>query len=379
MDGERERGEREGMAGPRVIFHMDMDAFYASVEQRDRPEWRGRPVIVGGMPESRGVVCAASYEARRFGVRSAMPSVTAGRLCPEGVFVRPRMDVYRAESAAIMELVRGFAGEAVEQVSVDEAYLEVTEQVGGEGGHDEMIRRAVPMAEAIKAAVRRERGLAATIGVGPNKLTAKIASSSFKPDGLTVVLESGKAAFLRPLPAGAIHGVGKVTEAALARAGLVTVGDIQDCQDDLRAYVGSWWGELRRMAFGEDDRPLDFSDDIRSVSSENTFARDTADRAVLRGCLREQAEEIAGRLQRHRLAAVTVQVKVRYSDFTTLTRQVSMEEALEDAASIYRLSCWLLGRHRLVARPLRLIGVGVTGLRAVTMRQMVLPFMETRR
>jgi hypothetical protein len=214
---------------------------------------------------------------------------------------------------------------------------------------------------------------------GWNKLTAKIASSSFKPDGLTVVLESGKAAFLRPLPAGAIHGVGKVTEAALARAGLVTVGDIQDCQDDLRAYVGSWWGELRRMAFGEDDRPLDFSDDIRSVSSENTFARDTADRAVLRGCLREQAEEIAGRLQRHRLAAVTVQVKVRYSDFTTLTRQVSMEEALEDASSIYRLSCWLLGRHRLVARPLRLIGVGVTGLRAVTMRQLVLPFMETRR
>lgn len=367
------------MAGPRVIFHMDMDAFYASVEQRDRPEWRGRPVIVGGMPESRGVVCAASYEARRFGVKSAMPSVTAGRLCPEGVFVRPRMDVYRAESAAIMELVRGFAGEAVEQVSVDEAYLEVTELVGGEGGHDEMIRRAVPMAEAIKAAVRRERGLAATIGVGPNKLTAKIASSSFKPDGLTVVLESGKAAFLRPLPAGAIHGVGKVTEAALGRAGLVTVGDIQDCQDDLRAYVGSWWGELRRMAFGEDDRPLDFSDDIRSVSSENTFARDTADRAVLRGCLREQAEEIAGRLQRHRLAAVTVQVKVRYSDFTTVTRQVSMEEALEDAATIYRLSCWLLGRHRLVARPLRLIGVGVTGLRAVTMRQLVLPFMETRR
>lgn len=361
------------MGQPRVIFHLDMDAFYASVEQRDRPEWQGKPVIVGSPPDRRGVVCAASYEARAFGVRSAMPSVTAGRLCPQGVFVRPRMDVYREESRAIMTIVRETAGELIEQVSVDEAYIDVSDRLDPAESADAFLRSAEPLARAIKAVVRRERGLTATIGIGPNKLTAKIASSSFKPDGLTVVTESGKAAFLRPLPAGAIHGVGKVTEEALRRAGLLTVADIQDCRDDLRTVVGSWWPELRRMAHGEDDRPLDFSDEVRSISSENTFGRDTIDRALLRSCLREQAAEIAGKLRKRNLGASTVQVKVRYSDFTTLTRQYSLEEPIEDEKVIYRLACWLLARDRLVLRPLRLLGVGVSGLREMRVRQLLLP------
>jgi len=363
------------MSAPRVIFHLDMDAFYASVEQRDRPEWQGKPVIVGSPPDRRGVVCAASYEARKFGVRSAMPSVTAGRLCPDGVFVRPRMDVYRDESRAIMAIVKGFAGELVQQVSVDEAYLEVTERVRDESRDaDAMLEAAIPMAREIKATIREQRQLTATIGIAPNKLLAKIASSNFKPDGLTVIKDSDKAAFLRPLPVGAIHGVGKVTEQMLIKLGLRTVADLQDYPGDLRSAVGSWGTELKRMAFGDDDRPLDLGDDIKSVSAENTFLKDTAHRPTLRSCLHEQAEEIAGRLRKRRLAARTVQVKVRYSDFTTLTRQVSVDDPIDDERLIYRFACWLLARHELVKRPLRLLGVGVSGLAEVTVRQMELQF-----
>lgn len=361
---------------PRVIFHLDMDAFYASVEQRDHPEWRGQPVIVGSPPDRRGVVCAASYEARKFGVRSAMPSATAGRLCPDGVFVRPRMDAYRDESRAIMAIVRSFAGDLVQQVSVDEAYLDVTSRVKLEtaGSHDAVLEAAVPLAREIKAAILAERRLTATIGVAPNKLLAKIASSNFKPDGLTLVRDSEKAAFMRPLPVGAIHGVGKVTEGALLRAGFKTVADLQDTERDLRTVVGSWGDELKRMASGEDDRELDLGDDIKSISAENTFLQDTAHRPTLRTCLKEQAEEIAGRLRKRRLAALTIQVKVRYSDFTTLTRQFSIEEPTEDAAQIYRIACWLLARHELVKRPLRLLGLGVTNLTEVSQRQLHLPF-----
>lgn len=361
------------MTTPRVIFHLDMDAFYASVEQRDHPEWRGKPVIVGASPERRGVVCAASYEARKFGVRSAMASVTAGRLCPGGIFVRPRMDVYHAESGAIMEIARGFAGDLVQQVSVDEAYLDVTPQLPPAGSHDLLLESAVPLAREIKDAIRERRGLTATIGVAPNKLLAKIASSQFKPDGLTLVRDSEKAAFLRPMAVGVIHGVGRVTEEALAGAGFRIIADIQDSDRDLRPLVGSWGPELKRMARGEDDRPLDAGDQIKSISSENTFMRDTDDRGVLRRCLREQAGELAEKLRRHRLAATTVQVKVRYSDFTTLTRQFSVEEPLEEAAGVYRFACWLLARHQLVKRPLRLLGLGLSGLTEVTVRQLKLP------
>ena len=362
------------MAAARVIFHLDMDAFFASVEQRDQPEWRGKPVIVGAAPERRGVVCAASYEARKFGVRSAMPSITAWRLCPAGVFVPPRMDVYREESAAIMEIVERFAGERVQQVSVDEAYLEVTAQLPLMDSHDALLESALPLARSIKDTIRRERNLTATIGVAPNKLLAKIASSQFKPDGLTLVRDSEKAAFLRPMPVGAIHGVGKVTEAVLIKAGFQIIGDLQDTDRDLRALVGSWGGELKRMAHGEDERDLDLGDEIKSISSENTFARDTGDRPLLRQCLREQAAELAEKLRRSRLAAGTVQVKVRYSDFTTLTRQISPEEPVEDVSTLYRLACWLLARHQLVKRPLRLLGLGVSSLREVTVRQMKLAF-----
>lgn len=356
----------------RVIMHLDMDAFFASVEQRDNPALRGKPVIVGSPPDRRGVVCAASYEARKFGVRSAMPSITAGRLCPAGEFIRPRMDAYRAESHAVMEIVGRLGGELVQQVSVDEAYIDVSAKCAGDT-HDGALESARPLAVEIKDTIRRERRITATIGIAPNKLLAKLASDFKKPDGLTLIRDSGKVAFLRPLPVRSIHGVGSVTEKALASAGITTIADLQDHPGDLRALVGSWGPELKRYAFGDDTRALDFDDSVKSISAENTFDRDTADRPVLRACLREQSAEIAGRLQRHRLAAFTVQVKVRYSDFTTLTRQTSMEEPLNDAADIYRLACWLLARDKLVSRPLRLLGLGVSSLVEDRCRQLPLP------
>ncbi|HEV2452946.1 MAG TPA: DNA polymerase IV [Verrucomicrobiae bacterium] len=354
----------------RVIFHLDMDAFYASVEQRDNPALRGKPVIVGAPPTQRGVVCAASYEARKFGVRSAMPSATAGRLCPNGIFVRPRMDHYREESRQIMRIIER-PGATVEQMSIDEAYMDVS-ALCQDGGADASLLAAVPLARELKQRIKAERQLTATIGIAANKLLAKIASDHKKPDGLTLVSELEKAQFLRPLPVRALFGVGKVTEELLRRAGIQTVGDLQDYPGDLRALVGSFAGQLKRFALGEDDRPLELGDEIKSISGEETFLKDTDDRKILRACLREQAADISNRLKRRRLGAHTVQVKVRYSDFTTLTRQITVEEPLTDPRDIYRLGCFLLGREKLVSRPLRLLGLGVSTLREPTAQQLEL-------
>lgn len=354
----------------RVIFHLDMDAFYASVEQRDNPALRGRPVIVGAPPTQRGVVCAASYEARKFGVRSAMPSVTAGRLCPEGVFVRPRMELYREESRQIMEVVSA-TGAVIEQMSIDEAYLDLSSVATGPD-QDAALCNSLPLAKQLKERIRLERKLTATIGVASNKLLAKIASDHRKPDGLTLIADKDKVQFLRPLPVRALYGVGKVTEQVLHKAGIETVGDLQDYPGDLRALAGSFGPKLRQFAFGQDDRALEQGDEIKSISGEETFLLDTDDRKVLRACLREQAADIAQRLKRRSLGAHTVQVKVRYGDFTTLTRQISVEEPLSEAQDIYRLGCFLLGRHQLVSRPLRLLGLGVANLREPSDQQLLL-------
>jgi DNA polymerase IV len=305
-------------------------------------------------------------------VRSAMPSVTAGRLCPKGVFVRPRMEAYRAESHEIMAIVQELAGELIQQVSVDEAYVDVSVPHQAATA-DASLELALPLAGKIKATIHERRGLTATIGIAPNKLLAKLASDFQKPDGLTLIRESERVEFLKPLPVRSLHGVGKVTEENLNRAGIRTVGDLQNHPGDLRALVGSWGPELKRFAFGEDDRPLDLGEEVKSFSSENTFLRDTDHRPTLRACLKEQAEDVASSLAKHRLAARTVQVKVRYGDFTSLTRQISMEEPLTDAREIYRLGCWLLGREKLVNRPLRLIGLGVSGLVEARVSQLRLP------
>lgn len=356
----------------RIIFHLDMDAFYASVEQRDNPALRGKPVIVGSPPTQRGVVCAASYEARKFGVRSAMPSATAGRLCPKGIFVPPRMDKYKAESIQIMDILAQ-TGAEIEPMSIDEAYLEMTRVVtGNSAADDQTLYSAIPLAKEIKHRIFSQRQITATIGIASNKLLAKLASDFKKPDGLTLVPERDKVEFLKPLPVRALHGVGRVTEEILHGAGVETVGDLQTYPGDLRALVGSFAARLRAFAFGEDDRPLALDDTIKSISNEETFLKDTDDRTILKKSLLEQAEEISARLRRKQLAAQTVQVKLRYGDFATLTRQITVEEPITDAKEIYRLACFLLAREKLVSRPLRLLGLGVSNLDLPAGRQLAL-------
>ena len=351
-------------------MHLDMDAFFASVEQRDDPKLRGKPVIVGAPPTQRGVVCAASYEARKFGVRSALPSATAGRLCPKGIFVRPRMDAYREESHRIMEIITT-TGAVVEQMSVDEAYIDVSAICQAEDA-DASLLLALPLARELKQRILSERQLTATIGIASNKLLAKIASDHQKPDGLTVITDQEKVSFIRPLPVRTLYGVGKVTEQVLSKVGIATVGDLQDYPGDLRALVGSFGPKLKQFAFGEDDRPLEIGDEIKSISGEETFLKDTDDRKILRACLKEQAADISSRLKHRKLGAHTVQVKVRYSDFTTLTRQISVEEPITEAADVYRMGCFLLGREKLVSRPLRLLGLGVSSLREPSTQQLTL-------
>jgi DNA polymerase-4 len=348
---------------PRTIFHLDMDAFYAAIEQRDNPNLRGKPVIVGAPPSRRGVVCAASYEARKFGVRSAMPSATAGRLCPDGIFISPRMDAYRAESHQIMDIVAR-TGAAIEQVSIDEAYIQLADMPD--------LSTALPVAKELKAQIKAERNLTASIGVASNKFLAKLASDFKKPDGLTLIPEDDKVAFLAPLPVRVIPGVGRVTEEILQRAGVHTLRDLQNAAGDLRELVGSFGPTLKQLALGEDDRIIDTSDEVKSISSEETFDTDTADRKVLRSFLRAAANELSEKLRHRHLAAHTVQVKVRYSDFTTLTRQISMEEPLIGSEEIYRLACHLLARHKLVSRPLRLLGLGVSTLVEPVAEQLIL-------
>ena len=338
-----------------------MDAFFASIEQRDEPAFRGVPLVVGSPPDQRGVVCAASYEARKFGVRSAIPSRTAARLCPRAVFVRPRMDAYRAESGEIMAILRSVTP-IVEKVSVDEAYLDLSERFAAIADADVALGAALPLAQEIKTRIETERRLTASIGVAANKFLAKIGSDFKKPDGLTLIPEKGKAEFLGPLSVRAIHGVGPVTAASLEKAGLVTICDLQTTKRDLHAIVGSFADRLRERAFGVDDRPLDLSDERKSISSETTFLNDTDNRTTLRAALRELAADVAQTLELQGLGALTIQVKVRYSDFKTVTRQLRVEEPLASASDLYRLACTLLAKHKLVTKPLRLLGICVSTL-----------------
>jgi DNA polymerase-4 len=283
------------------------------------------------------------------------------------------MEKYKAESVRIMEILSQTGGE-IEPMSIDEAYLEMTHVLveNSSAADDDTLYAAVPLAKEIKRKIFSERQLTATIGIATNKLLAKLASDFKKPDGLTLVPERDKVEFLKPLPVRALHGVGRVTEEILRNAGVETVGDLQTYPGDLRALVGSFAARLKAFAIGEDDRPLALDDTIKSISNEETFLHDTDDRKILKKSLLDQAEEVAARLRRKQLAAQTVQVKLRYGDFTTLTRQITVEEPITDAKEIYRLACFLLAREKLVSRPLRLLGLGVSNLDLPAGRQLAL-------
>ena len=341
------------MAGPRTILHLDLDAFYASVEQLDDPSLRGRPVIVGG-PSRRGVVCAASYEARRFGVRSAMPTARARRLCPEGVFLAPRFDRYAALSESIFGVYRRYTP-LVEPLSLDEAFLDVTASRALHGG-------GADIARAIKAEVRASCGLAVSAGIAEVKLAAKIATDLGKPDGLVEVPAGGVAAFLAPLPVSRLWGVGHVTEEALRRIGIGTIGDLARTPEmALAEAVGaSHARSLHALAQGDDPREVVPDEAAKSIGAEDTFGEDLRDRASLERELLAQAARVGRRLRAAGLAGHVVTLRVKYSDFTALTRRTTLERPTDDDHAIVEAARRLLDRVDL-ARPVRLTGISVSG------------------
>src|SRR5215831_8782813 len=297
----------------RRILHVDMDAFYASVEQRDDPSLRGRPVAVGGDPKSRGVVCAASYEARKFGVRSALPMARAVSLCPELVIVRPDFAKYGAVSRQIFVIFREVTP-LVEPLSLDEAYLDVTENAWG-------LALGMEVAKRIKERVREEVRLTASAGVAPNKFLAKIASGWKKPDGLTVIAPERVESFLAKLPVDALWGVGPKTAEKLRAIGCARLVDVRSAEPAaLRRVVGSWTEALVRLAHGDDSRPVVPDRPRKSCSTEDTFAEDLTDAARIREKVEAMARHDAACLAEKRLLARTVTLKVRYADFTTITR-----------------------------------------------------------
>jgi DNA polymerase-4 len=339
-------------ARPRKIVHVDMDAFYASVEALDNPDLRGKPVLVGGRPEQRGVVASASYEARRFGCRSAMPMRTAIRLCPRAIVVPPRFRRYHELSQRIQEIFRRYT-EKVEPLALDESYLDVTEHA----------LPATEIARRIKQEIRSETGLSASAGVGPNKMVAKIASDLRKPDGLVVVRPRQVRAFLAPLPVARIWGIGRVGEQRLARLGVRTIGDLAAMDEAVLARLFGRSGPFfHRLALGEDDRPVSPERETRSISSETTFAEDTLDRARLLRALGGFARELEESLRKEGFLARTVTVKVKYHDFRLVTRSATARTPFRSARRIREQARALLARTAVGRTPVRLVGLGVSNL-----------------
>ncbi len=340
---------------PRRILHIDMDAFYASVEQRDDPSLRGKPVAVGGSPGGRGVVAAASYEARAFGVRSAMPMARAVRLCPHLSIVRPDFQKYRAASQAVFEIFRSVTPR-VEPLSLDEAYLDVTENAWG-------LTLGREVALGIKAAIRERTGLTASAGVAPNKFLAKIASAWKKPDGLTVIAPERVERFLQTLPVDALWGVGPVTAQRLRERGIERLIDVRTADVGiLREAVGNHVEWLRRLADGIDDRPIVANRAAKSCGTENTFSEDLTSLDEIRREIDQMARDDAGWLARKGLLCRTVTIKVRYDDFTTITRSHSSLPGTRDGDALAARAVALLDRTDAGVRPVRLLGVSVHNL-----------------
>jgi DNA polymerase-4 len=348
----------------RAILHVDMDAFFASVEQLDHPEWRGLPVVVGGSPRSRGVIAAASYEARRYGVRSAMPSAKAARLLPpEAIWTRGDFTRYGEVSAAVFAIFDSFSPE-VQGASIDEAYLDVTPSVDS--------RHPVEVARAIQTAVDA-LGVSCSIGVATNKTIAKIASDRDKPHGITVVEPGREAAFLSPLPVGAMPGIGRVTAARLTALGIRTLGELAALDDVTASQVlGSHGLSAVRRASGIDPRAVREREPVKSVSNERTFSSDIRGKAEVRDALAGLAEKVAGRLRRKALCGRTVHVKLRFADFTTKTSQVTLDRATNSTCTLADTAAELLDALWAPRAGVRLLGVGVSGFGAAP-QQLTLP------
>ncbi|MGD2145088.1 MAG: DNA polymerase IV [Anaerolineae bacterium] len=339
----------------RAIIHLDLDAFYAAVEMLENPELAGKPILVGGRPESRGVVATASYAARAYGIHSAMPMYRAVRLCPDAVVLPPRFDLYRAYSRRVMTILYDTTP-LLERVSIDEAYLDVTAQVSE-------WQEAVEIAHQLQERVQAEVGLSASLGVATNKLVAKVASDHDKPAGLTAVHPGEEAAFLAPLPVQVLWGIGPVTAEKLDRMGVATVGDLAGMsQELLLARFGDYGKAMAERARGIDRRPVVTAHERKSVSREMTFSRDLREMKVLKKHLWHLSQGVARRLERAGVVAGTIAIKLRYDNFETLTRQMSLDVPADDAVRIYRAALVLLDQTWERDRAVRLLGVGADHL-----------------
>lgn len=335
-----------------MILHIDMDAFYASVEQLDNPWLRGRCVIVGGT-SGRGVVAAASYEARTFGIRSAMPIFEARKRCPQGVFISPRMDRYREVSAEVMAILREFSP-LVEPVSIDEAFLDLS-------GTERLHGSPAELAGTIKNRIREAVHLSCSVGVAPNRFLAKVASDFQKPDGLTVIHPDQVAAFIDRLPIGKVPGVGPKTHARLAQLGVHFLGEIRKFPEPtLESIFGSYGLRLLELSRGIDPTPVTPHSPAKSISSECTLDEDTRDRAALNRCLLEQADEVAAGLRKEGVKARTVVLKIKHADFKLFTRRTTFTPPTQSSKLIYRHAVRLLQKYRLTQK-IRLVGLGATG------------------
>jgi len=346
-----------------MIIHIDMDAFYASVEERDRPELVGRPVIVGGSPEQRGVVSAANYAARYFGVHSAMPTATARRLCPQAVFLPVRLDHYAEVSRQIREIFSRYTP-LVEPLSLDEAFLDVS-------GSSRLFGSAIDIARQTRQAIREEVRLVASAGVAPNKFLAKIASDLEKPDGFVVVEPEHVQRFLDPLPVTQIWGIGRQGCKIMQQLGVRTIADLRRLPLELLARRFGTNGEhFWRLARGVDDRPVVPDREAKSISHETTFASDIDELEILRACLSELTDQVARRLRRHVFRASVVQVKVRFADFRTITRSQKLSEPT-NVTDDFRQVAYEILASRLPANhlPVRLLGMGVSGIDRSGVRQ----------
>ncbi len=345
-------------SGESIFLHVDMDAFFASVEQHDRPELRGKPVVVGSPPDQRGVVSAASYEARQFGIHSAMPSRTAYQKCPHAIFLPVNGTRYRAVSRQIMRIFESYTP-LVQPLSIDEAFLDVT-------GAQRLFGDGTAIAEKIREDIRRETGLTASVGIAPNMFLAKIASDMNKPDGLTLVpfAQDAIERFLAPLPISRMWGVGKVTRKRLLSLGLTTIGDLQQCASgDLERAVGAHAAAVYyRLARGIDHRQIEMDAGEKSISNETTFKDDLTDRDEIEAAFKRLIDKVGARLRKAGLFASTVQIKLRWSDFSTITRQMRLAPPCCDDITLRETGLELLTRN-LRHRPVRLIGFGVSGLR----------------
>ena len=340
-----------------ILAHLDLDAFFAAVEELEDPGLATKPLVVGGDPHGRGVVATANYLARRYGIRSAMSSAEALRRCPEVVFVRPRHSLYRQYSTAVWETVEQVVPR-VERTGLDEGYLDL-------GVVASSFREARPLAEAVRAAVRGVTSLSCSLGVATSKVVCKVASDRRKPGGITVVPPGREARFLAPLPTRLLPGVGPRAEERLGAAGITTIGALADLADvELRALLpGSTGIVLRDRARGIDPRELELDTARISISTEETFERDVTDRAVLHAELRRMADEVSATLRRSGRSARTVTAKLRYADFSIRSRSTTLAAPIDEASTIGELACRLLDRGlRDRAGALRLVGVGVSGL-----------------